>query len=490
MLEMNRRLFMGGLAAAAAGVAAGCTGPGSGGSQPGPSSSAGAVTLEWWDHFQALGGVFQERFDLFQNAHPGVTVSRTQTNTNDQGRVLTLARQGSGLPDVFTPVGLEYPIARLVADGWMTPLPLQESDLDALPPNSLFEGVTRFDGEIYSFPMFSPRQYNTTCWINTEVLAATDHSPEDLDTWDGFRAVARAVKDRGDAAGIVLPISEVGWLSAFVGELATTLGGWYSGNSATEGGIDPRTGEYELDSDAFVQAIEFLQALRSDGLVLPGSESLDVLNSRARWATGASAFYWDGPWNAGIVEQNFPEFTEKIGVAKIPTADAGSRAVYRRPASGVFWASSDASDIELVGELLKLFATEDYYVQLANAMDQPPINADVVATSDATDAYKLAVANYAEDVRIAPSAVVRNTAVTDVFATMEQATPDLGTIVQGVLTDQIDDIRGALTEYSDKLSASRAAALSEVAASGSEVTADDWIFSNWIPGEDFTPDMY
>jgi len=434
--------------------------------------------------------VFEGLFDSFETDHPGVTVSRTQTNTNDQGRVLTLARQGDGLPDVFTPVGLEYPIARLVSDGWMQSLPLEESDLRALPANTIFEGITRFDGGIYSFPMFSPKQYNTTTWLNTELLATTDHAPEDAETWEGFRRVALAAHQKGPGTGIVLPIGETGWLSAFAGELATTLGGWYSGNSPVEGGIDPRTGKYELNSDAFVEAIEFLQSLRTDGLVLPGSESLDVLNSRARWATGASAFYWDGPWNPGIVQQNFPDFLDKIGVAHIPSPDAESRAVYRRPASGVFWVSSDTTNLELVAELLTLFATEDYYLQLANAMDQPPINAEVVADSDAIDAYKQAIVNYSEDVFIAPSAVVRNTAVSDVFATMEQPTPDLGNIIQGVLTDQIDDVRATLTEYNDKLNSALEAAISEVASTGVEVSGEDFVFDSWQPKQDFTPDMY
>src|SRR5690606_8704089 len=121
----------------------------------------------------------------------------------------------------FTPVGLSYPVARLVKDRWMQSVPLSADDLPALPQDSLFEGMTIFDGELYSFPLFSPRQYTTLTWFNKELIDKAGLDPtRDLASWDDLRGAARTIRQNvPDTHGLVLPIELTDRLGIFVGEL-------------------------------------------------------------------------------------------------------------------------------------------------------------------------------------------------------------------------------------------------------------------------------
>ena len=73
---------------------------------------------------------------------------------------------------------------------------------------------------------------------------------------------------------------------------------------------DPRTGAYSYGTDPFVHAIDFLAALKKDGLIFPASSSLDARTARARWSTGVAGLFFDGPWNIGVIKDQFKAFID------------------------------------------------------------------------------------------------------------------------------------------------------------------------------------
>ena len=73
----------------------------------------------------------------------------------------------------------------------------------------------------------------------------------------------------------------------------------------------------------FLMAMEFMLSLVQDGSLFPGSSTMDTRNARARWVTGVGGQFLDGPWNPGVIADNFPEFMELTGVSQIPVMESG-----------------------------------------------------------------------------------------------------------------------------------------------------------------------
>jgi multiple sugar transport system substrate-binding protein len=73
---------------------------------------------------------------------------------------------------------------------------------------------------------------------------------------------------------------------------------------------------------------------------------------------------------------------------------------------------------------------------------------------------------------------------------MTDIRPNLGEIVQGVFSGDTADIATALQDYSDELTAERDRAIAAAQDEGFEVSVDDWVFSNWELGTDYTSEQY
>lgn len=444
-----------------------------------------AVTITWWDQFLPLESLHRSLWDAYQAEHPDVTVEYTVYNPQEQGQALQLAYESDQMPDVHSLAGLGVPASQLVDAGWFQPLANGEEFASVLPEGSLLEGMTTFDGAIYSFPLFSFRQYTSLNWFNKELMEGAGVDPETgPQTWDEFRQAAKTITENGGGQvfGWIQGLNFPERLGVHVEELAQTAG--------APGAIDHTTGEYAYASDPFIQAIEFLLSLQEDGSVFPASSTLDARTGRARWATGTAGMFLDGPWNIGVVNQEFTDFVDKVGVAPIPTPSADDAFIHKGPTGGVFWISSQSQHPEIATDILKLFTSPDYYIGLAERMDQPPLDLSAVAQADVHPTYQRAMELYEERVRLAPSPIVRNPAVAQVNARMKDVHPDLGEIVQGVFSGDVTDYKTALQTFNDQMTAERDAAIAAVAAEGVEVSIDDWVFADWTPGEDFTSDKY
>lgn len=129
--------------------------------------------------------------------------------------------------------------------------------------------------------------------------------------------------------------------------------------------------------------------------------------------------------------------------------------------------------------------TEDYQQGMIAAMDQPPLNLDLVASSKAIAPYKKMVTFCKDNVFLMPQAIVTNPAEAAVDAGRKPITPSVGNIVQGYLSGSITDLKGALKKLSDATSADLQQAMTKAKSSGAKVTMDDYAFSDWKPGQDY-----
>lgn len=473
MAAIDRRTFL-----ALSGTAGLAATLGLAGCSSSTSATARPGTVTWWDEFQPLQALEQKTFDAYTRAHAGTTIDYTVYDPSSLGSALQLAQQSGQLPDVFTN-GFGVPDLALVDNGWVQPIELS-AEARARFGDTLVEGLHLFDGKLYSFPLFTARQHATLSWFDRRTVERAGGDPDEGPrTWDEYRAVARRITRQGDAHGWIEGLTLTDRMRQHVVDLATGAGAdlcFTESSADTPGVADARTGEYPYDGEAFVQAFEFLGAMVRDGVMFPSSTSLDVRTARARWAGGAAALFLDGPWNAGVLNAQFPDFLARTGVGAMPTPDGMARAV-NGPPGGSFWLARTSSDPQAVNDILTTMTTDAYATGMAGAMDQPPRDVDAVADADVPELYKRAVRLMQDSVRIAPSPIARNPAVGAVLSEMNQVRPTLGEITQGYLGGNVDDVKAELTSYTSRLSTERDRAIAVVRQRGRDVSVDDWRFT-------------
>lgn len=449
-----------------------------------PQAAAGKSSLTWWDQFDPLKELQRDTFKAFSDGG-GPPVEYTVYNPNDQGKALQLAFSSKQMPDVFTLAGFDVPPSVLLTQGWFAPLATQAAITKAVPEGSLIPGVHLFDDKLYSFSIFSFRQYESLLWGNGDLQEKAGLDPSTSPaSWDEMRSAAKKVTQSG-GSGLVLPLKFAQRMGTFVHELAQTAGFPGSRLGGTDG-IDLTTGEYRYHDEAFIQSIEFLKSFQQDGTLFKASTSLDARSGRARWAAGGGAYFMDGPWNAGVVAGDFKTLLPKLTVGSIPTPNGDKPVITRPPIGGTFWVSKGSTEAAQASALLERFLGKEYQTALAVAMDQPPLDLDAVAGSDAHATYKKAIELFQEEVFLGPTPQARE-GVTEVEAQMPPSEPGLGGIVQGVFSGQVKDVRGALLKLSEERTKARDAAIAKV---GGGVSVQDWAFPNWKAGEDFGPERY
>src|SRR5690606_31006406 len=101
-----------------------------------------------------------------------------------------------------------------------------------------------------------------------------------------------------------------------------------------------------------------------------------------------------------------------------------------------------------------------------------------------------ALALYDEQLRLGPMVTVRNPAATQVALEGRALQPNLGQVVQGLLTGQLSDPQAAMQDLQDRANAELERAVAGAQESGAEVSRDDFVFPNWDPTQDYTAEMY
>lgn len=484
MAILSRRQLLQASGLLAAGTAlAGCdTAP----SGTGADGSKGAV-LRWWDHSPNLQQVNRKTWAAFAKAPGGMPVEYQYYQTSKLGQALQLARQSRQLPDIHTNVGLKLPIPALIKDGWYQPVDLDDEAV-ARVRSKLVEGIHVFGGKVYTFPLFMTKQYWAATWFNTELLDKAGLDPGNPPrTYDEFRAAARAVKKKGDGKihGWIFNLGFPTRIEEQVGFLAQAAG--FLGQS----GMEFVSGDIAFHHDAYVAVVEFLLSLHRDGLLVPGSQSFNDDVARARWATGIAAFFFDGPWCAGIVNKDLGRFKDKLGVGPMLVPQAGMEVTaYRPPQGGNYWLSGAAKQVTAANKLLGRCTAEEYAVGIAEGMAQPPEDPGALAKAKVYPQYRTLVDWFNRDVFVAPTPVVRNIDISRVASETKEVKPGLGELVQGMFSGDVPDVRKALKQLSDRTATERERALAAAAKQGAKVTLADYAFSDWQPRTDYGPDKY
>lgn len=442
------------------------------------SAAAEEGTLKWWDQFATLQETHQAIYDAFEE-ETGIHVDYENFDAASFKEAFDLALSSDQAPDILSYAwGANDAVAKY-QEGNFSPLTISKEELPEYVQDTLVEGYNMFDGEVYSFPTFNIN-HQALLWYNTDLV---EEIPASLAE---FRELLKELTDEdANQYGIALPLTDTGRMSNIIKYTTALSGGNYD--------FDYTTGLYDYNSDLLKQVFQFFVDIYEDGSVHPASTTLKTRTVRERWVNNEAVFAIDGTWYPGSVKTAFgEEALANLGVSAMPIADASvtNGMAGAAPQVGTFYVTSACENTEAATELLLKLLDDDYAVQLAAAMDQPPLNTEAIAKADVAEVYVEGCDIMASQMGYYPEPQVRNPSVADVYAELTEITPTIGDIYVGYVTGAIDDWETALEEYNQAMNDELDRAIEMCQSMGSDVSREDWIFSNYVQGESYTSDKY
>jgi len=417
----------------------------------------------------------------------GASVDVRYIGIDQYAQSLQLAKQSGQLPDLVSAGNLGMPLAQLIASGWLQPMDLSEEAQESLKTVPLFEGIHKFDGKLYTFPIHGAF-YTAIPWFHTDPLTQVGLDPKSPPaTYDEFRAVCTKIKRKFGSrpAGVLLALKGAGRNGSQADQLAQA-----AGFDGMDGQLF-KTGEFAFHTDPYINAIEFQKALFDDGLAT-GGVTLDVKQGQARWAGGESVFYWDGPYIPGNVNRDYPKLKGRYGVGTMLVPDASRKVTcYVEPAVGNYWIPQGAKNPEVANKIASLLASADYLARQVEVTGDPPPAPWVMESVDAEAVILQDIKNIQESCFLAPVPAIKNApGVSAVYTQLKPVQPDLGTLIQGYFSGDVSNLRAALKKLSDESAKALETAIKAATAKGAKVSMDDFVFPNWKSQANYTQDMY
>jgi multiple sugar transport system substrate-binding protein len=204
----------------------------------------------------------------------------------------------------------------------------------------------------------------------------------------------------------------------------------------------------------------------------------------------------EGPWVIPQWQRENPDFAFGVASQPVPNGDVNVPLTYEETGSNQLWVFSGSDYKEVAGDMFAYIGSVDGQVAImaatgGNLRAMLPEAVEIAQASVALDPIaSAALALYDEQMRLGPMVPVRNPATAAVATERQPLTPDLGTLVQGILTGQVSDVAAAMEDLQSRASAELDRAIAAAQEKGAEVSRDDFIFADWDPTAEYTADHY
>jgi multiple sugar transport system substrate-binding protein len=428
-------------------------------------------------------------FDAYKKAHPNITVQFDELPAAQVSQAIPLAIQNGAAPDIFwLPGGVTG--GQAVQQNWIAPLddviPNFQQWKAAFPPGTLVEGITMFNGKVYTFPLSSLQRYATLIFYNPDFMKQAGYDPTSKPfTWDDFRAACKKLTTQGAGKyyGLVLGgQSSDTTFGTFVSNFAEMAG-------AAGGELNWKTGEYNYTSDQFQAATDLLLALKQDSSILPGILSLTQRDATTRMEQGIAAMTLDGPWAPTRWTGNF-----QFGVASQPLPNSGTpQPLSYTPGGGNYhWLYAKSKYPAVAGDILSYWGSLQgqtaFQAIVGGALQATFPGARQAAGNNAATTTMNTL--FDQQMRLAPDPRVRNPDAGQVYIEQKAIHPNLAETIGGLFSGQLSDPKGALKDLQDRADKELDRAIKAAQAKGAKVSRDDWKFANWDPTKDYTDADY
>lgn len=433
--------------------------------------------LQWWEHLETFTTMNNDMFSDFTK-NTGIEVEYTLASPDKMMDSLLVSYRSNSLPDIFSlPFDGNSILSTMFTEGWFQKLTVDKSYFPKEIQDSMFEGLTLHDGDVYALPMFSQ---NHCALLFYQPSLTGDKVPV---TYEEFYQSCKEVYENsnGKTYGLILPMT-------FTTRMDETFN--YMMDAAQSPVMDYHTGEYRYDSKEMIELFQLLTKMWDEGLIHPSSVNFNMKEARERWAAGEAAYLIDGIWNIGITKKNFNPELKDFEVAEIIRPKNEDYMIYDSPMKGNYFISCTSEYQQEATDLLLTTISEDYQIKVANVMDQPPFNLEVLAKAEVHPTYIEACDIFTNTMGYYPYPILRNKDVAEVTTLMRTISPSPCEILNGYFSGAIKDWESELHKYNDAMTAERELAISKAQAAGFNVSIKDWQYPNFVYGESYTDEKY
>ncbi|MGC0419924.1 ABC transporter substrate-binding protein [Embleya sp. AB8] len=316
------------------------------------TSADGKVTLKYWTWFPT-DATLKKTIAAFEASHPNIKVD-LQLNTNsDYQKKLPLALNSGQKLDL---VGVQ---ASAMADQLankltpVTDLGIGDDVLGQVAPAALAQSRKLVkDGKLYFIPM--GRLGSAAMFYNKDLLDKAGVTTVPKTMAELKDAVAKVKQSTPDT----IPVAMAGD-SWFQDEVALTI----AGQTAPTLFDDIRYNKGRWDDERYIGALRDYAGLYKDGTL--GKDTLDLDGTRATqlFATGKSAFYFGGTWDAGMLSPTYRQANKieikDVGAAALPLVNPAGTPSLRGFIETGLAVPKNAKHPKEAAELLKFLTVGD-----------------------------------------------------------------------------------------------------------------------------------
>lgn len=322
----------------------------------GDGETAEDVTVTVWSWRMEDVKQYEEIFDVYEEANPGVTVDFKPFKNTEYNQILTTGLAGSGGPDVVqlkSYGGLQALIdsKSIIEIGSAIPA------LEEFPPATI-EALSDINtGDVYGVP-FAVNTFQV--FYNTAIFE--EHDIEEPTTWDEFLEISQKLKDAG-----VIPIT-MGGADAQVQIPVSTeslVAGRYGGTEFAEA---VRTGEKDFTDPDYVASLELMNELKPffpENVTATSADDAMVL-----FLSGQAAMYPSGSFQAGTFTSQAPDLD--FDAFAMPVGDdwVSKESVTPGFVDGGYGVSARSENEEAAIDLVAWMATEEFGQMFSDLLSQ------------------------------------------------------------------------------------------------------------------------
>jgi len=333
-------LRMAGIVAAGALALTGCAPSSSSSEQSGED-----VTLTVWSWRTEDIEQYNRIFDVYEEAHPGVTIEFEAFLNTEYNQLLTTGLSGSDGPDVAM-VRSYGGLQGWVSAGQLVALDDKVEGLDAIEPAVLAGARGHEDGKIYAVPFATqPFQmfYNKTLFDELGL--------EEPTTWDEFIALNEKLLAEG-----VTPMALGAKDSWVLPIFADIIGAGRYGATDFEAAV--LSGEKNFTDADYVASLQLVADMQK--YLSPDVVGVGYTDSQIQFTSGLAAQYPGGTFELTTFKTQAPDMELGVYQVPLPPQAKADQPVTPAYADGGFAINSASKHQEEAAELLNWIASKEF----------------------------------------------------------------------------------------------------------------------------------
>lgn len=445
------------------------------------NSDGEVVTLELWNRYPELREPFNVLISEFEEEHPNIKIEKQDLPLDSHEAQLQTAISSGDLPDMFTTA---TDLATLVENESLKNLDevFTEDVRDEFYEGTWWENGTTLNNSVYVFPFKSPQSgLMSMMYYNIDVLEQLGISEEEVPTtWEEFKDIGVRILDESDGSIAPFAWNNEGWTTDRLASMMAT-----SITPENFGFFNYKEGEPAYTSEGLIESAEFLKELFDDGIMDQNSVEVGTMDAEAHFAAGANAFWISGAWtgNQLINDHNFSNW----GVTSIPTKN---EELYYLPAASEadgLHVNNDTEHWEEVKVFLEYALENLHEVLYVNTGLGVPAKMGVEGEHSFEQQQDIAELEMEHVIPSPKPGQVNFDAIQ--FDRDFNSALDIGGVgdaIVGYLSGNVTDIEAELGEMDEQAKE----LFSNMLEENSDVSREDFIFSNWVPFEPFTEADY